>query len=188
MLARLSQTLRQFAKGWLVLVLFAFTLSFEGFIFPALDKLITSGGAGPLDLLFFYTPQQAYERIAAYGEAGRAAYRVTELTADVLYPTVYSLFLGLLISWLFQRGFDAQAGIQRWNVTPLGAWTFDLLENLGIVTMLTVYPAAPAWLAWLTAGCTMTKWLFAGASVLLALVGAAAAIRKFFEERFKSHT
>ena len=178
MLERLSQTLRQFAKGWLVLVLFAFTLSFEGFIFPALDKLITSAGAGPLDLLFFYTPQQAYERIAAYGEAGRAAYRVTELTADVLYPTVYSLFLGLLLSWLFQRGFDAQAGIQRWNVTPLGAWLFDLLENLGIVTMLTIYPATPAWLAWLTAVFTMTKWCFAGASLLLALVGAAAAIAK----------
>jgi hypothetical protein len=188
MLKRLSQTIQKFAKGWLIVVLLALTLSFEGFIFPALDKLITSGGAGPLDLLFFYTPQQAYERIAAYGEAGRAAYRTAELTADVLYPIVYSLFLGLLLSWLFQRGFEAEANIQRWNVTPLGAWTFDLLENLGITAMLTFYPSASSWLAWLTVGCTITKWLFAGASVLLALVGAAAAIRKFFEERFKSHT
>ncbi|MFZ5809521.1 MAG: hypothetical protein ACOY16_09610 [Chloroflexota bacterium] len=178
MLVRLSQTLRQYATGWLVLVLFALTLSFEGLIFPALDKLITSAGASPLDLLFFYTPQQAYERIAAYGETGRAAYRITELTADVLYPTVYSLFLGLLISWLFRRGFESQASIQRLNVTPLGAWLFDLLENLGIVTMLTIYPDTPAWLAWLTAVFTMTKWCFAGASILLALVGAAAAIGK----------
>lgn len=177
MLARLSQTLRQFATGWLVLVLFALILSFYGFIFPALGALFTSGGAGPLDLLFFYTPQQAYERIAAYGESGRAAYRMTELTVDVLYPTVYSLFLGLLLSWLFRRGFSAEAGIQRWNLTPLGAWLFDVLENLGIVTMLTIYPATPAWLAWLTAVFTMTKWCFAGASLFLALVGGAAAIR-----------
>lgn len=178
MLGRLSHILHQFAKGWLVLVLLVLTLSFEGFIFPALDKLITTESAGPLDLLFFYTPQQAHERIAAYGESGRAVYRLTELTADVVYPIVYSLFLGLLLSWLFRRGFAAGANIQRWNVLPLGAWLFDLLENLGIVTMLTLYPAALAWLAWLTALFTMTKWCFAGASVTLVLAGIVAVIQK----------
>ncbi len=180
MLGQLSQSLRRFAKGWLVLVLLALTLSFEGFIFPVLDQSINSVDAGPLDLLFFYTPQQAYERIAAYGETGRAVYRIVELTADVLYPSVYSLFLGLLLSWLFQRGFAPASNIQRWNVTPMGAWLFDLLENLGIVTMLSIYPVTPTWLAWLTAIFTMTKWCFAGVSIVLALVGAAAAIRKTF--------
>lgn len=178
MIKRLSHILHQSAKGWLVLVLLVLTLSFEGFMLSAMDKLITSESAGPLDLLFFYTPQQAYERIAAYGESGRTAYRLTELTVDVAYPIVYSLFLSLLLSWLFQRGFAAQANIQRWNVLPLGAWLFDLLENLGIVAMLTIYPAAPDWLAWPTALFTMTKWCFVGASVALALVGIVAVLRK----------
>lgn len=178
MLERLSKTLRRFAKGWLVLALLALTLSFEGFIFPALDQAITAGGAGPLDLLFFYTPQQAYEQIAAYGPDGRAAYRLTQLTADVLFPLVYSLFFGLLLSWLFQRGFPAEAGIQRWNVIPLGAFLFDYLENFSIVTLLTIYPAAPIGLAWVTAVFTMMKWCFVGISFGLVLVGAAAAIWK----------
>ncbi|GAB4495171.1 MAG: hypothetical protein Fur0016_12250 [Anaerolineales bacterium] len=76
--------------------------------------------------------------------------------------TQTSLFLGLLLSWLFRRGFAAEAGVQRWNVTPLGVWLFDLLENLGIVTLLTIHPATPAWLAWLTAVFTLTKWCFGG--------------------------
>lgn len=177
MLGRLSYALHQFAKGWLVLVLLVLTLSFES-LFLFLNKLIANGGAGPLDLLFFYTSQQAYERIAAYGESGRVVYRLTELTVDLAYPIVYSLFLALLLSWLFQRGFAAQAKIQRWNVLPLSAWLFDWLENLGIVAMLTIYPAAPLWLAWPTALFTMAKWGFVGMSIALALIGMAASIRK----------
>ncbi len=49
-------------------------------------------------------------------------------------------------------------------------WLFDLLENLSIVTMLTLYSPTPAWLAWLTAVFTMTIWCFAVASILLALL------------------
>jgi len=151
-----------------------------GLILPAASARIEpwAGDAGALDLLFFYTPDKAYSLISAYGEPGRGFYRNFELTIDILYPVVYALFLSLLISWLFQRGFSPESPIQRMNVAPLGAWGFDLLENLGIVWMLETYPSASASLAWTTALCTMGKWIFVGASMILILLGAAAALRR----------
>jgi len=48
----------------------------------------------------------------------------------------------------------------------------DLLENLGIVTMLSVYPSTPDALAWVTALATLIKWLFAAATIALDIGGA----------------
>ena len=55
------------------------------------------------DLLFFYTPDTAFDMIEKYGPAGRDLYTKILLTVDILYPVIYTLFLGLCISWLFQR-------------------------------------------------------------------------------------
>jgi len=180
MLKRLSDMLHKAARGWLVFTLFLLDGLFMGLILPGGEALLKggSGGVGPLDLQFFYTPQKAYAVIAAHGEYGRAFYRNFELTIDILYPIVYTLFVSLFISWLFQRGFEAGSNMQRLNATPFGAWAFDLLENLGIVTMLSIYPATPALLAWVTTVFTMVKWMFAGASVVLMVVGIAAALKK----------
>lgn len=180
MSTRLSHLLRRYAKGWLVLVLFLLDGLFMGLILPGAEARIknASNGTGPIDLQFFYTPEKVYGMVASYGEAGRAFYRNFELTADILYPIVYTLFFSLFITWLFQRGFATESKMQRLNVVPFGAWLFDLLENLGIVGMLSVYPSTPAFLAWVTAIFTLIKWLFAIASLLLVVVGIAAAILK----------
>jgi len=119
--------------------------------------------------------------VAAYGETGRASYRLFELTGDILYPIIYTLFFSLFITWLFQRGFAAESKMHRLNMVPFGAWLFDLLKNLGIVGMLSVYPSTPALLAWVSSNFTMIKWLFAGTSIILVVIGIVAAIAKAFK-------
>ena len=178
MLTRISDTLRKYAKGWLILILFLLDGLFMGVVMPGLSARMDNyaPGVGPIDLLFFYTPEKAYQMVAAYGEQGRAVYRTGELTLDIIYPIVYTLFFSLFITWLFQRGFAAESGMQGLNVVPFGAWLFDLLENLGIVGMLSVYPSTPSLLAWVSSIFTVIKWLFAGASVLLMVIGIVAAI------------
>jgi hypothetical protein len=180
MLTRLSELLRKYAKGWLIIVLFVLDGLFIGFILPMTEARMKaeSGDVGPIDLQFFYTPDKVYGMVEAYGEFGRALYRNVELTIDIIYPIVYTLFFSLLITWLFQRGFAAESKMQRLNVVPFGAWLFDLLENLGIVGMLSVYPSSPALLAWATAIFTLIKWSFAGASMILLLVGIVEAVSK----------
>jgi hypothetical protein len=173
MLARLSGTLRKYANGWLVLVFLAGEIFFNAVILPARKAAMesASGGTGPIDLQIFYTPDKVYKMVESYGEAGRASYRTFELTVDILYPVVYTLFFSLAITWLFQRGFASTSSMQKYNVVPFGAWFFDLLENLSIVSMLSVFPSTPAALAWAAAIFTFVKWFFAGASIILMVVG-----------------
>ncbi|MCC6569752.1 MAG: hypothetical protein IT315_10995 [Anaerolineales bacterium] len=185
MLDKLSATLRKFASGWLVLVFLAGEMFFNVVVLPSQQAKIEagSGEVGPIDLQFFYTPEKVYSMVESYGEAGRADYRLFELTGDIIYPIVYTLFFSLAITWLFQRGFASNSAMQKYNVVPFGAWLFDLLENLGIVAMLSVYPSTPALLAWATAAFTLVKWLFAIASGLLLLIGLATALKNGFKKQ-----
>ncbi|HKJ38667.1 MAG TPA: hypothetical protein VJ972_07810 [Anaerolineales bacterium] len=173
MLTNLSNTLKKYANGWLVLLFLAGEIFFNAVILPNQQAKIEagSGGTGPIDLLFFYTPEKVYSMIESYGEAGRASYRIFELTGDIIYPIVYTLFFSLAITWLFQRGFPAVSNMHKYNVVPFGAWLFDLFENLCIVTMLSIYPSAPATLAWIATFFTMIKWLFVAPTALLLLYG-----------------
>lgn len=185
MLNRISSKFHSWAKGWLVLALVLLDMFFMGFILPLVGGL-TKGGTGlqePLDLQFFSTPAKLFRMVESYGEYGRPFYRNVELTVDIVYPVVYMLAFGLLISWLFQRGFKPDSQMQKLNVMPVGMWLFDLLENLGIVTLLSAYPAQWTAAAWLTTIFTMIKWIFAGASMLLIVIGLVMAAKNGFRKR-----
>ena len=170
MLIRLSDLFRKYAKGWLVLVFLALDVLFMAVVMPGMSGLLGTAARtnlGPLDLKFFYTPEQVFTTLEAFGQPRRDAYKIVELTADIIYPVIYTIAFGLLLTWLFKRAFKGDQAIQRFNVLPIGAWLFDLLENLGIVAMLNTFPNIPAGLAWATAIFTITKWLFAVTSIAL---------------------
>lgn len=173
MLTNLSNALKKYDNGWLVLVFMAGTILFNAVILPnqAAKFDATPDSAGPIDLQFFYTPEKVYGMVASYGEELRASYRIFELTGDIIYPIVYTLFFALGITWVFQRGFSAESRMQKYNVVPFGAWLFDLLENLSIVGMLSIFPSTPALLAWVSAIFTVLKWLFAATSIILLSYG-----------------
>lgn len=181
MLSNLSGLLHSWARGWLVLVLFA---GFVGFVAVTLPSLQTAPGGNivSLDAQFFYTPEETFSTVASYGDSGRFWIRIY-LTWDVVNPIVYALAFSLLISWLFQRGFKPESKLQMLNVLPLGAGLFDLLENISIVTMLAVYPAQPEVIAWLSTVCTMSKMSLLGVSTLLILVGLVKATINRFKKR-----
>ncbi|HKY56213.1 MAG TPA: hypothetical protein VJM08_17985 [Anaerolineales bacterium] len=174
MLKKISETFHAWAKGGWVLAMFIADAVMAGYVMPLAAGIMAfaaNNSVIPIDLMFFYTPEQAYAMIDKYGEAGRSLYWKIELTADIIYPVIYTLFFGLLISWLFQRGFRPDSPMQKWNVMPVGGWFFDMLENLGIVSMLFMYPAKPEFLAWLTMIFASLKWAFAAISIVLILVG-----------------
>ena len=185
MLTNLSNTLKKYANGWLVLVFMAGEIFFNAVILPAQQAKIEAypNAAGPIDLQFFYTPEKVYGMIASYGDEVRASYRTFEMTGDIIYPIVYTLFFSLAITWLFQRGFASSSTTHQYNVVPFGAWLFDLFENLCIVAMLSIYPSTPSALAWMSTIFTMLKWLFAVASVLLILYGLIKAAMNGFKKQ-----
>jgi hypothetical protein len=181
MLNRISDRFYKWTKGWLVLVLLVLDGFFAGFLLPLIQGIMQDGQGGvtPLDLMMFSTPAEIFAMIARYDIV---FYRNVELTVDIIYPIVYLFFFGLLLSWLFQRGFASNSPIRKLNVLPVGAWFFDLLENITIVILLSIYPdSQPTGLAWILIILTHIKWLFAGASILLILVGLIMAIKNKFK-------
>jgi hypothetical protein len=186
MLNAISKKFHTWTTGWRVLFLFIADVVMMGYIMPvasAILELAANNSVLPLDLLFFYTPAEAFTMLEKYGAAGRALYMKIELTADLLYPIIYTLFFGLFISWLFQRAFPPGHKMQKWNVAPVGAWFFDLLENIAIVSILAVYPSQPVILAWLTILLGLIKWAFAFLSVGLVLVGLVRAAMNRFRKQ-----
>lgn len=180
MLNNISDHFYKWAKGWLILVLFLLDGFFAGFLLPLIQGMMQDGKGGvqPLDLMIFSAPSKIFEMIGRYD---RVFYRNVELSVDIIYPIVYLFFFGLLISWLFKRGFTPTSPIRKLNILPVGAWFFDLLENITIVSLLGVYPSEPIALAWVLIILTHLKWLFAGTSILLILVGLIMAIKNKFK-------
>ena len=186
MLNTISQKFHSWTTGWRVFILFLADALMMGYIMPlagGILALAANNSVLPLDLMFFYTPAQAFEMMDKYGEAGRSIYLRIELTADILYPIIYTLFYGLLLSWLFQHAFKRESKMQKWNVVPVGAWLFDLLENVGIVSMLVMYPSKPEILAWITMIFGSLKWGFFVITLALVLVGLVKAAMNGFRKQ-----
>ena len=59
--ASVYNLMQKYAKGWLILVLLALEVLFNAVILPQTQARLaaSSGGTGPIDLLFFYTPEEA---------------------------------------------------------------------------------------------------------------------------------
>jgi hypothetical protein len=171
LLGTFSRRFHTWAKGWLVLVSLAALVGFVALTIPVAQA--ASGDTEGLDTRLSYTPETAFATVASYSDTGRATLQVFYLTGDIVNPILYTTFLALLISWLFQRGFDPESRLQILNVVPLGAAVFDLLENVSIVILLSVHPAQPRIVAWLATTGTTLKYLFIYGSFVLVLVGLA---------------
>jgi hypothetical protein len=186
MLNTISQKFHTWTNGWRVLILLVADGVMMGYVMPLAAGIMAfaaNASVMPLDLMFFYTPQKAFAMIEKYGEAGRALYMKVELTADIIYPIIYTLFFGLLLSWLLQRAYKPDSPMQKLNAMPVGAWLFDLLENIVIVSMLTMFPSQPSILAWLTMLFGLIKWAFAIGSMLLSLFMLAKAALNAFKRQ-----
>ena len=66
---------------------------------------------------------------------------------------------------------------------PVGAWLFDMLENVGIVSMLMMYPSKPEIIAWLTMFFGSIKWAFFAITIVLMLVGLVRAAMNRFRKQ-----
>jgi hypothetical protein len=64
----------------------------------------------------------------------------------------------------------------------IGAWLFDLLDNVGTISMVSIYPSEPGSLAWITMLFGTLKWAFAFLVIRLVLVGFVRAAMNGFTE------
>jgi hypothetical protein len=164
-----------------VIVLVILILPFNVFIFPTRSaKLRELAGKNvpTVDSMFAYTPTQVYDVISDYGEQGRQHHAVTELTADLVYPILYSLLLGLLVTLIFRRAYASTSFMRNLWLLPFVAALTDYGENATVATLLLRYPQKLTGVAWAASLFTTAKWVLVGASFILMVVGLVALLVK----------
>ena len=151
------------------LVLYAAMIAFV--MVPAQKFMEAHGGAGPLDLLQFYDANQALVLLASYDAEVRAFYQKIEYSADIVYPIIYTLFLGVLWLFLLKKAF-AETHVARgfWFV-PFLPIVFDLCENVCILVLLGQHPNFDRDTASITAVFSAIKWAFVYLTMILLVTG-----------------
>ena len=140
-------------------------------VFPSLENKMEN--AQVIDLAFAYSSDEVYTWIEAYGEDRRSTYLVSVVTVDLAYPLIYaSLFIGILGFFNNARRVNNLEHSIFLSLSPSVILAFDLLENTGIVTMLTYYPERLPNIALLTSCFTTIKWIAAGLVLLFTFYSA----------------
>jgi uncharacterized integral membrane protein len=185
MFTRASNWIAKVTKASLILFFLALLLVFAIVLVPAAQGWVESfsKGTGFIDMLFSYSPDQVSTMIGSYGEAGRAVYLTFTSTADMLYPVVYSVFFGLLLTVLLRRGFSASSRFQLLNLLPFGAMVFDWLENANILILLSQYPSRLEGIAQFSSICTTLKWSIGIGSIIILLVAFVMALKNGFKKK-----
>lgn len=141
----------------MLLILFGIILIFNLYIFPTF--VISNPDTKALDTMLCYSPEEAYDVLSGFSQNELQRYSISLLTVDILYPLIYGLFFALSISQLFVQ--------KRLLLIPLAVFIFDVLENIGIATLINYYPEKIYCLAKITSTFTSLKWLGICAVLLL---------------------
>ena len=137
----------------LLLIIVINTVIFPSYI-AQLDA-VSSNVETIFDLSYFYTPDQAYAKIAAFGSQGVPI--IHKLTAvDFLYIIIYSFTYYFLLRKYVPTVFPTRKSLQK--LAPFVIAVFDICENLGYSTLIRYYPERLDGLAYFTAFSTAIKW------------------------------
>lgn len=157
-------------SNWkMILGVFALYIIFAVVIMPS-SLINQESSLGPLDLLFTYTPDLAYQHIESFGESGRASYAQASMIVDTAYPVVYTFFLLLVIFRLVKSLDLTKSKLSLLVYVPLITFICDLSENACIVFMLKNYPERYDMIALAGSFFTTSKWSMVIFSVVIVLV------------------
>lgn len=174
---RASDCLHRVSNGWVALCALVIMILFTVVVLPAQSsRAAGTGDVGSPDLSFYYSVEDLYRMAEAYGEEGRRAYVRARFTFDLIWPLVYTAFLGTAISWVYHRAFSPGSPWRRANLGPVLGALLDYLENVSTSLIMVRYPNRTVVVDLLAPVFTMTKWIFVSASFVLLVAGLAVSI------------
>lgn len=118
-----------------------------------------------------YSFEYANELLGVLGVDGRGAYLYKQLPLDFIYPGLFALSCGLLLSWLFLKSQNESSKIFYFCFVPMAAGLFDYLENISIIHLLTSYPNISGISVSLASAMTIIKSGLTTAFFVLLIVG-----------------
>ena len=169
----MSDWLHRVTSGWVALSALAIFLLFSALVLPGQTARseANTGDAGSPDMSFYYSTDDLYHMAEVYGEQGREAYVRVRFTFDLIWPLVYTLFLGTAISWVYGKAFTSDSRWQRANLVPVLGALFDYLENLSTSVVMLRYPDRTAVVDSLAPVFTSVKWVLVAGSFVLLFAG-----------------
>jgi hypothetical protein len=84
-----------------------------------------------IDTWFAYSPDKLFRVIDEMGDTGRQFYALTEVSADLVFPLLYTPFLFILLALLLPQAFGDSPLMQTLQRLPLLVFLFDYSENCG---------------------------------------------------------
>jgi hypothetical protein len=129
-------------------LLFAFVVAFLAFAATHLlpiegnVRALTSATEGQpiLDMKPSFSSDEVYQRLAAFGAVGRAAYRQTITTTDIVFPLSVFVFLFLLARYTAGRLNVGGRLRPLLLALPIAYFAADMAENAAVLAMLWDYP------------------------------------------------
>ena len=165
MLNKLSHRLHRFSnrKNFLLLLV-AYGIYMPVFFFADVPFGLSrikpyAQGTDILDVELFYSAAQAYQRLALFGEQGRAVY-FNLLLGDLIYPALLGGLLSVAITLLFKRLRLPGAYWQYLGLLPLANMALDYTEDALLLSLLASYPAQLPWAATVAGFATLGKNIF----------------------------
>jgi hypothetical protein len=144
-LKKLSHRLQQFSsRKSFFLLLGAYALYMPVFFFADVPFGLSSikpyaQGTNILDVELFYTAELVYQRLALFGEQGRAVY-FNILMGDLIYPALLGGLLSVSITLLFRRLNFSGSYWHYLGLLPLVNMAFDYAEDALLLSLLYNYP------------------------------------------------
>ncbi len=150
-------------KRGIIIILFVSVLIFNYLIFPAATK----NEPKMLDTRFIYSTDDVALYLSQLSPSQKTNSAVMHLSADLIYPVIYTLLLSSLLFITGNRYKD------KLTFFPLFIFFTDILENTGIVLLLLhrlnftiLYKTALT----LTPLMTTVKWIFVGLNILMLFI------------------
>jgi hypothetical protein len=170
---KLSDWMCHNSKAWFVMITLACFMVFIALVLPAqaFTAQAYSEEIGSPDTSFYYTANDLYQIAEKYGDSGRQEYVKARFTFDLIWPLVYTMFLGTSISWIFSKTGVSGNLWRRTNLMPVWGMLFDFLENISLSVVMIRYPKPTLVLDTIAPIFTFVKWIFVSGSFVVLLIG-----------------
>lgn len=163
--------LNKYATKKNILIGILLIIVFNIFLLPKFSELFLNTKIdikSILDIKFSYSTTIAYTLFKNLNENGRVAYKLSELFVDIPYAIIYGFTYAFIVVFLLKR--NKIKNLNYLVLAPLIISLFDVLENTGIIIMLTKYPEKLSNICNLTSIFTSLKWIFAIVTFIIILV------------------
>ena len=130
-------------NGNKVLLLFIVTNIVYAFMLTVTIPKVMSfaGGMKLLDMMpTGYSVEYVASLFKALGENGRHVYLFNQLPVDMIYPGLFAVSYCLVLAYFLNKLGKLESPLFYFCLLPIFSGLSDYCENIGIITLLNIYP------------------------------------------------